>query len=81
MDAIRDNSLFRPTPIATLQKNLAGLYSKTSQLVKERFEDAVQFGQSSDETQTSVENKETVQEMKETRSGIPWLGRLIDIYA
>ncbi|MFH1739901.1 MAG: hypothetical protein ABIH23_12895 [bacterium] len=81
MDGIRDYSLYQPTPITTLQKNLAGFYSKTSQLVKEKFDDVVQFGRSADETHSSVETQDTIREVKESKSGIPWLGRLIDIYA
>lgn len=79
MDGIQDNSLFRPVPISRLQADLAGFYSKTSRLVKEKFEDMIQFGARRDQTHSPVEEANSNQQAEPIRpSG---LGRLIDIYA
>ena len=79
MDAIRDNSLCRPIPIAKIQANLAGFYSKTSQLVKEKFEDLMQFGVSDE--QSSPSRAEPTDEQKSSTVRVPGLGRLVDFYA
>jgi hypothetical protein len=79
MDGIQDNSLFRPIPIAKLQSDLAGFYSKTSRLVKEKFEDMVQFRTGSDRSSSS--SPEETEEQEQETFRVPGLGRLIDIYA
>lgn len=79
MDSIQDNSLFRPIPIAKIQADLAGFYSKTSQLVKEKFEDMVQFGVSDERPGSS--RREPTEEQEREAIRVPGLGRLIDFYA
>ena len=80
MNNIQTNSLFRPTPVNTLQKNLANFYSNTSKQVKEKFDEFVQSDDSSDDAKMLLARGISEKEQTEL-SGNPWLGRLVDLYA
>jgi len=84
MEGITDHSLFRPTPLSQLQSNLAGFYSKTSQLVKEKFEDMVSLRSSGMEPSNERHSPLRGRHAEESESELiraPGMGRLIDIYA
>ena len=84
MEGIRDHSLFRPTPLSQLQSNLAGFYSKTSQLVKEKFEDMVSLRSSGMESSGESHSAPRARETENAEARLvraPGMGRLVDIYA
>ncbi|HOE11669.1 MAG TPA: hypothetical protein PLQ35_04070 [bacterium] len=81
MQGIESNKLFQPVPINPLQKNLANYYSNTSRMVKERFDEMMGTGNQNAEMGDTGSTDESILSRKPLRSGIPWLGRLIDVFA
>ncbi|HPA45018.1 MAG TPA: hypothetical protein PLG59_06265 [bacterium] len=81
MQGIESNKLFQPVPINPLQKNLANFYSNTSKMVKERFDEMMGANDQDKEMGASSSIKESILNRKSLKSGTPWLGQLIDVFA